>query len=311
MTTELDRIPPASIVPSVPVDNLLGAWLEGRNERTRRGYVSDLRDFAAWMREVEAHEAVARLLRMTPGEANRAALAYKAAQLERGLSSSTINRRLAALRGMVKVGRTIGLIGWSLEVENVKTEAKNDMKGPGLVDLQRMDRYARARSDPDAARDRAVFVMLFDLGLRRNELCGLAMTDVETGTDGLPAAVRVVGKGRREKERMTIPPGTARVLADWLEVRGDGEGPVFPFSGEFVRLIVDRLAKAAGVSRTVRPHGLRHAAITAALNSGKDVRVVQRFSRHKTLDMVLRYDDERGDLAGEVAGLLSRRREED
>lgn len=311
MATEIKSASPEPTGLAVPAGDLLKAWLDGRNERTRRGYLSDLGDFARWRKLKSAAAAVEGLLRMPPGDANRTVLGYKASQIDRGLSSSTINRRLAALRSMVKVGRTIGLIGWSLEVENVPTEARGDMRGPGLVDLQKIDRYARARSDPEAARDRALFVMLFDLGLRRNELCSLEMADVETGTDGLPAAVRVVGKGKREKVRITLPPGTARALADWLEVRGDGEGPLFPFTGEWVRIIIDRLARAAGVARPVRPHGLRHAAITAALNSGKDVRVVQRFSRHKTLDMVLRYDDERGDLAGEVAGLLSRRREED
>jgi integrase/recombinase XerC len=82
-------------------------------------------------------------------------------------------------------------------------------------------------------------------------------------------------------------------------------------SGESAPWIVARLGGAAKVGRAVRPHGLRHAAITTALDAGKDVRVVRRFSRHRTLDMVLRYDDDRGGIAGEIAGLLARRRDEE
>ena len=53
---------------------------------------------------------------------------------------------------------------------------------------------------------------------------------------------------------------------------------------------------------TVRPHGLRHLAITSALDLTKgDVRAVQKFSRHKDVRVLNAYDDNRQDLAGDVA----------
>jgi len=52
----------------------------------------------------------------------------------------------------------------------------------------------------------------------------------------------------------------------------------------------------------VWPHGLRHAAITEALDlTGGNVRAVQRFSRHRDVRILERYDDNRRDLGGEVA----------
>jgi integrase len=52
----------------------------------------------------------------------------------------------------------------------------------------------------------------------------------------------------------------------------------------------------------VWPHGLRHAAITEALDlTGGNVRAVQRFSRHRDVRVLERYDDNRKDLGGEVA----------
>src|SRR5207245_11492415 len=52
----------------------------------------------------------------------------------------------------------------------------------------------------------------------------------------------------------------------------------------------------------VWPHGLRHAAITEALDlTGGNVRAVQRFSRHRDVRVLERYDDNRRDLGGEVA----------
>jgi integrase/recombinase XerC len=47
---------------------------------------------------------------------------------------------------------------------------------------------------------------------------------------------------------------------------------------------------------------LRHASITEALDAtGGNIRAVQRFSRHKDVRVIERYDDNRQDLAGDVA----------
>src|SRR5262249_26704697 len=97
----------------------------------------------------------------------------------------------------------------------------------------------------------------------------------------------------------------------WVEARGPTPGALFvrldragPGHGRLsdaaVYALVRGLGERAGLR--ARPHGLRHAAITEALDlmSG-DVRAVQRFSRHRKLDTLLIYDDARRDLAGEVA----------
>ena len=68
--------------------------------------------------------------------------------------------------------------------------------------------------------------------------------------------------------------------------------------------MIQKIGKAVGLK--VRPHGLRHAAITEALDvTNGDVRAVQQFSRHKSLDMVMVYDDKRKNLGGKVAQMIS------
>ena len=68
--------------------------------------------------------------------------------------------------------------------------------------------------------------------------------------------------------------------------------------------VVRRLGERAGLR--ARPHGLRHAAITEALDrTGGDVRRVAQFSRHRSIQTVLRYDDARRDAAGDVARLVA------
>jgi site-specific recombinase XerC len=186
-----------------------------------------------------------------------------------------------------------------------------------------INRAAARRGDGKTARrDRAILALLFDLGLRRGELCGLDLADVERNQESKPAAVWIKGKGHQEKQRLTVPAATGRILADWLEIRRAWAGALFHrldghlttssrLSGTAVYLIVRQLGRAARVLRPVRPHGLRHSAATTAPDYGRDVRDVQRFTRHKSLDMVLRYDDQLRDTAGEIADLLSRRRDAD
>src|SRR4051794_116949 len=92
-----------------PHERLLRAFLSGRSPRTLRAYAADLADFARWAGALDATEAARLLLAAGPGGANLAALSYRAHLLERGLAPATVARRLAALRSLVKLARTLGL----------------------------------------------------------------------------------------------------------------------------------------------------------------------------------------------------------
>src|SRR5207247_8644242 len=105
-------------------------------------------------------------------------------------------------RSICKVSRLIGRTDWSRDVEGPRVEPRRDMRGPDLVDVRLVWRSAAVAGDgPRERRDRAILALLFDLGLRRGELCTLDLADVEPGPAGRPAAVWVRGKGRSEKER--------------------------------------------------------------------------------------------------------------
>jgi integrase/recombinase XerC len=228
----------------------------------------------------------------------------------RGLAAATVNRRLAGLRSLTEMGRTLGLIGWALEVERLRAEAYRDTRGPGAEGFRRLLAHLAGHTDPKALRDAAVVRLLYDLGLRRKEVVGLDLADV----DLVAGALLVLGKGRLAKERVSLPPATAGALRAWLAARGAGPGPLFValdrahrdhrLTGQAVYGVVRGLGERAGLR--ARPHGLRHAAITRALDlTGGDVRAVQRFSRHRDVRVLQRYDDCRRDLAGAVARRLA------
>src|SRR5258707_4528133 len=121
----------AAAAPALPAPGrLLEAFLSGRSPRTLRAYARDLADFARWSGVAPAAEAARLLLAAGQGGANGTALSYRAALLARGLSAATVNRRLAALRSLVKVARLLGLAGWTLDVDGVPSEQLRDTRGP-------------------------------------------------------------------------------------------------------------------------------------------------------------------------------------
>jgi integrase/recombinase XerC len=292
--------------PSTAAARLLAAFLAGRNPRTLRAYRQDVADFAAYW-GAPPDVAAAQLLACGPGGANGAALGYRTHLVERGLAAATINRRLATLRSLVKLARILGLVNWGLEVEGLRAETYRDTRGPGRAGFCKLLAALDGRDDPKAIRDRALLHLLFDLALRRAEVLGLDLADLDLAAGTLA----VLGKGRTAKVPLTLPPETRAALEAWVRVRGSESGPLFRsfnrarkgagrLSGTGLYLVVRDLGRRTGLR--VWPHALRHASITEALDlTGGDVRAVQKFSRHRDVRVLQRYDDCGRDLAGEVA----------
>jgi integrase/recombinase XerC len=77
-------------------------------------------------------------------------------------------------------------------------------------------------------------------------------------------------------------------------------------SGTSIYRLVDAVALAAGLSKKLSPHRIRHSGITAALDAtGGDVRRVQKLSRHANLNTLMIYDDNRQNVQGEISDLLA------
>jgi integrase/recombinase XerC len=279
----------------VNAHSLLAAFLAGRTETTLRAYAADLKDFAGFLGFADPVLAVQQLLSTGPGQANSLVLGYKADLLNRKLKAATVNRRLAALRSVVKMARTLGMIAWALEVSGLRSQPYRDTRGPGRDGFRKLLGAVKEQKPIKAARDVAILHLLYDLALRRGEVVALDIMDVDLAA----GRVAVMGKGRTEKEFLTLPEPTSASLSAWMEFRGDCPGAFFinfdhagkgnSLTGKSVGRLVERLGKQVGI--TARAHGLRHAAITEALTiTGGDVRRVQKFSRHLDSQTVLRRD---------------------
>jgi integrase/recombinase XerC len=299
--------------PSDDIQQLIGTWLSGRSEKTVRAYRGDLDDFGRYMGMVTG-EAIGTLLSGGQGPANGLALGWKNDMGERGLSPATVNRRLAALRSVVKLARTLGMVPWGLDVENQKAMAYRDTAGPGIERFRAMLAEAGRKGGAKGRRDVAILRLLYDLGLREGELVALDVADLDLEQGRLT----ILGKGRSEKESLSLPPVTIQALSAWLEMRGAEDGPLFTrltrakedvgrLSTRGVHKLVAGLGKRLGFE--VRPHGIRHTAITMAVRSanlaGLDLSEVMQFSRHRDVRTLMVYRDHDRDVQGQLAGLVA------
>jgi integrase/recombinase XerC len=301
--------------------DVVAAWLSGRNPRTLRAYRFDLDDFARFVQAPSPAAAVEALLTGGHGLANRMALAYLANLKARDLAPATIARRLAALRSLVKVARLIGRVTWSIDVESPKVTPYRNTAGPSQGVWKDIHDDARRRAgvprlEVEGKRNLALLLLLHDRVLRRGEAVALDLADVDLTAEPY-GSIDIVGKGKAESESITLNKRTRDALKDWIGVRGPDPGPLFirldraagdqpgRLSGDAVNRMVRRSSWWVGQERETRAHGLRHAGITRALDkTGGNVRTVKKFSRHAKIDTLLRYDDNRSDVAGDITRMF-------
>jgi integrase/recombinase XerC len=248
---------------------------------TLRSYGSDLAAFeqhlAALSTDVVAADA-------------RAVRGWLAALHGRGLDPASVARKLAAVRSFYRF-----LVRRGVVERNPARELRAPRLTRKLVGFLPIDEAAavvggRGLGGAARARDVAILELLYATGLRVSELAGL---DLEA-LDRESRTVRVLGKGRKER---IVPYGAAaaQALDAYLGARAAGGGPVFTrarggrLGVRSIRAIVRRAAGAAGVTRRVSPHTLRHTFATHLLDAGADLRVIQELLGHSRLSTTQRY----------------------
>lgn len=306
------------IAPSVG-DSVLVDFMAARSPLTMKAYGLDLADFARVTGASSIAAAIDRLLTNSSGDAHRLALHYRDTLQNAGKAPATIARRMATLRSMVRLAHRLGRIAWTLDAPAPRITPYRDTRGPGRSGFLRILAAAEAQTEPKRARDLAIIWLLYGRALRRSEICRLRVPE---DLDLPNERIQILGKHRTEPEWLTIPPASCRAVEAWMRIRGADIGPLFtrldrsaavaaerfgppgPLTGEAVRQLLASLGRSAGIQ--VRPHGLRHAAVTEALAATHgDLRSVQRFARLKSANTIRIYDDDRTDIGGEVSKLLA------
>ena len=235
------------------------------------------------------------------------------AKLAEKYAPSNANKHLAALKGVLKECWRFGYMdaeqyARATDIESVKGERLPAGRSLTLGEVGALFAATGKDATPAGARDSALLALLYGGGLRRSEVVGLTRQDYVDGV------LTVRGKGNKERE-VFVTNGAEDALAAWLEIRGDGDGPLFypvdksgrvtqrQMSDQAVLLILRRRAKQAGVRR-LSPHDLRRSFITHMLENGADLAVVQRLAGHRSPMTTAKYDRRGSEAARKASELL-------
>ena len=162
-------------------------------------------------------------------------------------------------------------------------------------------------------RNRALVTLLYRAGLRSAEACSLRLEDVGRRPGGMTVRVhkpKGAGRGKPPRE-LGLDPKAAAILEAYLEQRGAGPGPLFPSrSGDelhpsYLRQLLPRLARRAGIGRRVHPHALRHTFARELYDEGVPIVEIMLALRHDNLGTTQKYLRSVG--ASEVVSRTQRR----
>ncbi|AFZ57605.1 tyrosine-type recombinase/integrase [Anabaena cylindrica FACHB-243] len=297
-------------------DVLAQLLADKRNPNTKRAYEKDIRDFFGKMTLLPpSTDSVLEFLHLQREQAVMVVLKYKAMLIKSGVREATINRRLAAIKSLAKMGRKLGVCNYSLEdVEGEKVKAYRDTRG---VDTKTIAKVIQQfdRETLIGKRNYAIFMVLWGLALRRHEVCQLNVGDF----DFYGRKLRILGKGQgTNEEYLDMSKDVGIAIAQWLIARGDVQEnlPIFTaldfhnsghrLTADGIYKIVSASFKAVGVKKPMSPHRVRHSAITAALDATDgNIRKVQKLSRHADPRTLMIYDDNRNKDLWEMSELLT------
>jgi integrase/recombinase XerD len=228
---------------------------------------------------------------------------YVDALTQRGYTTSTIARKIAALKTLFHWLHQQGVIGEdpSLRLKSPRVE-KRAPRVLSADEIGRLFEAAAAAAQPRSTRDRALLEVIYSTGMRVSEAINLRLADLSLETN----EVRCVGRGNRQRMAPLLP-RTVAALRDYLAqartilAGNDATDYVFlnPQGAKLTRqavwLMTRQYAKAAGIDGEVTPHTLRHSRAAHMLNSGEDVRRVQEWLGHANLATTQMYQQRGGD----------------
>ena len=212
-------------------------------------------------------------------------LNYIAARHTSGIKGKTLARELSSLRHFFKYCKNQGYTNGYL-INNLSAP-RDQKKLPETISVDQVSHLLNqnAGNQPLQLRDVAMVELIYSSGLRLSELVSMNLDSIDLNA----AAVRIIGKGNKERE---VPVGQCALdaVARWLVARKKiakiNEPALFVsrdgvrLSARSVQLRIKQFAQARGLQQHLHPHKLRHSFATHLLESSGDLRAVQELLGH-------------------------------
>ena len=273
---------------------------KNRSQKTIQNYDFYLRRFVDWMGNTSPKSITGEKVRKYRLWLNRLVDVHG-----EPLKKNTQNYHLIALRSFLKYLS-------KRDIETLAPEKIELMKMPDREvtflegsDLQRMLESPMKINPREtvignliAHRDTAILELFFSTGLRVSELTSLLIEDINLKKDEFSV------RGKGGKTRIVFLSGQAKYwIEQYLKLRKDmnpylfishdkrtsgartqkGKTEEISITPRSVQRMVQKYAKAAGITKQVTPHTLRHSFATDLLQNGADIRSVQSMLGHSSI----------------------------
>lgn len=270
----------------------------GLSEKTTRAYAYDLGQFGDFMQE--------KTLDTITAEDIKRYLVYLDEQQK--LKDSTIRRKIMTLKAYFgyyvdqkvipetpldgidhkyKMSKSLPKILNANDVQRLLEFVTEDVER--LLGMLRPGCGRKVRLHyENAIRDRSIIELLFSTAMRIGELSELNMEDLDLET----RTVHIKGRGNRDRILQIKTDKAVMALKEYLHIRQNLKGdPDALFLNRFggrlsifaIENLFERIRKNAGIRRRVTPHALRHTMATMMLNTGKDIREIQKILGHSSV----------------------------
>lgn len=254
------------------------------SKNTTDSYLSDIRRYLEF---IENYRHLEEPKQITADDIR----AYLNSLRRRSIEASSQARKLTAIRSFHKF---LMLEKYTdTDCAKLIDSPKQEKKLPVTFSREEVDKLldSLTADNPVQIRDRAMIELAYSSGLRVSELTGLKLENLH-----LPLGfLKVFGKGR--KERM-VPVGEIAIdrINEYLQTsrpifyrQGKSGNFLFlnqhghPISRQAFSVILKEKAKAAGLTKPISPHKLRHSFASHLLESGIDLRVIQELLGHEDI----------------------------
>jgi site-specific recombinase XerD len=272
----MTHLPPATSGGSLRERFIADMTVRGFTDKTRKDYLRTVAGFAAF-------------LGRSPGTATAEDIRrFQIQQSEGGMNAPAMNSAVAALRFFFTT--TVDRPDLSRKLIRLRYPRK-------LPVVLSSDEAARLLAATTCLKHRAALSVAYGAGLRVAEVASLKVGDIDSQR---MLIIVERGKGGRYRHALLSPSLLALLRAWWQEGRQQGvmrpggwlfpgQDPARPITTRQLSRVVEAAAEAAGLTKHVSPHTLRHSFATHLLEDGTDIRVIQVLLGHAKLDNTALY----------------------
>ncbi len=278
----------SSYIPTDPTIAEFAAYLcleRGQSPRTSEEYARDVELFGGFLEPQHLKTApFEKLSATTTSDVRRFVMELMG---PRKYSASSVRRKIAALRSFFALQKREGR-----RIDNPAQDVpppKAAKRLPQVMSEREVGKLLRTRiagkSDFMRLRDLAMMELLYASGIRRAELVGLNISDVDLER----RLMRVIGKGNKQRT-VFINQASSDAIRNYLAVRPRTPDEALFISKRKTRMshrqawvIFRQFAELSGLTKHITPHVMRHSFATHLLENGADLMTIKELLGHESL----------------------------